>query len=124
MGFEIHILIVFQDDFFKVTGNELKKLNLDKNIQSQQLDMLMTQKMREDAALLNKRTYSYSLIRIRMPDSDYLQVLNSLYSKVINIIRELLMYMKNLPQSLISSKKTSSTILIGSPSNSDLQMEP
>merc|ERR1712210_49101 len=40
------------DDFFKITGNEVKKLHADKNIQSQQLDMLMTQKMREDAALL------------------------------------------------------------------------
>jgi len=69
------------DDFFKITGNEVKKLHADKNIQSQQLDMLMTQKMREDAALLNKRTYCYSLIRIRMPDSDYLQGTFNVYEK-------------------------------------------
>jgi len=69
------------DDFFKITGNEVKKLHTDKNIQSQQLDMLMTKKMREDAALLNKRTYCYSLIRIRMPDSDYLQGTFNVYEK-------------------------------------------
>lgn len=57
-----------------MSGSEFKNLHKEQTIKQRQNEMLMTSKMREDASKKSDRTYNYSLIRIRFPNSSYLQV--------------------------------------------------
>ena len=49
-------------------------MNKEKEMARKQQDMLMTSSMRQNAALQEKRIYNYSLVRIRLPDSSFLEV--------------------------------------------------
>ena len=55
----------------------MSSMNKEKEMARKQQDMLMTSSMRENAALQEKRTYNYSLVRIRLPDSSFLEVQSS-----------------------------------------------
>ena len=57
-----------------MSGAEFKNLHKEKIIEQKQADMLMTKQMRIDAAQKSNRTYNYTLIRVRFPNSMYLQV--------------------------------------------------
>lgn len=68
-------------DFFKLSTDEIKAMAKDANLQSQHNQMLMTSAMRENAAMKEKRQYSYCLIRIRFPDSSFLEGTFNVYEK-------------------------------------------
>ena len=62
-----------------MSGSEFKNLHNDQTLQGKQRDMLMTKAMRENAELKSKRSYNYCLVRIRFPNSTYLEVLYGEY---------------------------------------------
>jgi len=78
-------------DFFKLSTNEVKSIQAGKETQRKQQEMLMTSSMRENAALQEKRTYNYTNIRIRLPDSSFLEGTFNVYEKsreVVTFLRE------------------------------------
>lgn len=71
-------------DFFKLTTNEVNSIQEEKELNRKQTEILMTSAMRENAALQEKRSYKYSIVRIRLPDSSFLEV-----CKLLSILSEL-----------------------------------
>ena len=61
-------------DFFKLSVDEIKSMSTDQQAKNRQNEILMTSQMRENAALKEKRVYSFCLIRTRLPDSSVLEV--------------------------------------------------
>ena len=83
-------------DFFKLSTDEIKAMAKDANLQSQHNQMLMTSAMRENAAMKEKRQYSYCLIRIRFPDSSFLEVkYHHIFQRKAIYFRVRSMYTKN-----------------------------
>ena len=57
----------------------MSSIQKEKEMNRKQTEILMTSAMRENAALQEKRVYNYSIVRIRLPDSSFLEVFYYFY---------------------------------------------